>query len=37
MLRCMDDVLHTVQDHRPRCADVQEAFDPQNIFAVGVE
>ena len=32
----VDDMLHAVKNHRASGADVQQPFDPQNAFAVGV-
>ena len=37
MLRGMQDMLHAIQHDRPRCANVQQAFDAQHGFPMRVQ
>src|SRR5215813_1459977 len=37
MLRGMEDMLHAIQHNRPRCANVQQAFDTQHGFPMRVQ
>ena len=37
MLQGMEDMLHAIQHDRPRCANVQQAFDAQHGFPMGVQ
>lgn len=37
MLRGVNNMLHTVEDDGSRLANVQHAFDPQDIFAMCIE
>ena len=37
MLRGMEDMLHAIQHDRPRCSNVQQAFDAQHSFPMRVQ
>src|SRR5262244_3121938 len=37
MLGAMEDMLHAIQHDRPRCANVQQAFDAQHGFPMRVQ